>query len=260
MPLDYSHVKKVMILCFEIFLRKIYKNKYKTELMQKETENIIKKLKSMTNPRNIEGMARFGINTEKAFGIPMPEIRAMGKKIGKNHELALKLWDSGIHEVRILASLVAEPEKFTEKEMDLWVSGFNSWDVCDQCCLNLFDKVPFYGKKIKEYSKSKEEFVKRTAFAIIACAALHKKEHSDDKEFLNYLPIIKKASADERNFVKKAVNWALRQIGKRSIYLNKEAIKTAKDIQNIDSKAARWIANDALRELESEKLKARLIR
>lgn len=204
-------------------------------------------------------MVRFGINPKNALGISVVEIRKIGKEIGKDHKIAQELWKSGIHEARILASIVGESEKVTEKQMDKWASGFDSWDVCDQCCSNLFDKVSFVDKKIRSYANKKEEFVKRTAFALIACLSVHDKELKD-KDFEKYFKIIKKASTDERNYVRKAVNWALRQIGKRNKKLNKEAVKVAKDILKTykDNKTARWIANDALRELEAEKIQKRL--
>jgi len=225
----------------------------------KTSKEIIKKLKSLANPKNVEGMARFGISSKNTLGISVVEIRKMGKEIGKNHKIAQELWKSGLHEARILAGIVGEPEKVTEKEMDKWVADFDSWDVCDLCCSNLFDKTGFVDKKIKSYANRKEEFVKRTAFALIACLSVHDKELKD-KDFEKYFAIIKKASTDERNYVRKAVNWALRQIGKRNKKLNKEAIKVAKDILNTykGDKTARWIANDALRELGSKKVQERL--
>jgi len=222
------------------------------------SKQILKRLKFLSNPKSIEGMARFGIRPKKAYGIAIPVLRKMSKKIGRDHELALELWRSGIHEARILASMIDEPEKVTESQMEKWAEDFDSWDVCDQCCSNLFDKVIFVDKKIKSYANKKEEYIKRTAFALIASLAFHKSGLKDE-DFEKYFEIIKKASTDERNYVRKAVNWALRQIGKRNKKLNKEAIKVAKDILRTykDNKTARWIANDALRELESEKIQKR---
>jgi 3-methyladenine DNA glycosylase AlkD len=222
-----------------------------------EYEEVIRKLKSLHNLKNIEGMARFGINSTNTLGVPMPILRDMAKKIGKKHGLALKLWSSGIHEARILAALVDEPSEVTEEQMDSWTGDFDSWDVCDQVCMNLFYKTPFAQKKVFEYSFRKEEFVKRTSFALIASLAFHHKSMSDD-DFRKFFPLIKKASTDDRNFVRKSVNWGLRQIGKRNLALNKDAIKVAEEIQKVDSKAARWIANDAIRELKGESVKKRL--
>jgi 3-methyladenine DNA glycosylase AlkD len=220
-------------------------------------EQVLKKLKLLSNPKAMKGMARFGINIDKAFGVSVPNVRILAKEIGKDHKLAQELWKSGIHEARILAGLIDEPDKVLEKQMDRWVKDFNSWDVCDQVCFNLFDKTEFAFQKINEWSKREEEFVKRTAFALMASLAVHDKTISD-KEFEKFFSIIIREARDERNFVRKAVNWALRQIGKRNINLNKKAIKIAKQIQKIDSKSAKWIANDAIRELTSSQIQARL--
>ncbi len=213
-------------------------------------EEILKQLKSLYNPDAVAGMARFGINATNTYGVSIPVLRNMAKQIGKNHLLAEKLWNSGIHEARILAPLIDPPEMVTEKQMESWVKDFNSWDVCDQCCSNLFDKTKFAHKKALQWSKRREAFVKRAGFVLMAALAVHDKE-ADRRKFMRFLPTIKREATDERNFVKKAVNWALRQIGKRNSALNKIAIQTAKEIQKIDSKSARWIASDALRELTS---------
>jgi len=221
-------------------------------------DEIIKKLESLKNPRNVEGMARFGIRPKtKVLGIPIPETRKIAKQIGKSHELALKLWDSKIHEARILAGYIEEADKITEKQFDKWVEGFDSWDVVDQVCSSILDKTSFVNKKIFELSKRKEEFVKRTAFTLICCLTVHDKK-MPDKEFIKFFPLIKKASTDERNFVRKAVNWALRQIGKRNKALNKKALVLAREIQRIDSRSAKWIAGGVIRELTSENVKKRL--
>ena len=221
------------------------------------SSQIIKKLKSLANPKNVVGMARFGINPEKTLGINIPVLRKMSKEIGKNHKLALQLWDSGYHEARILAGYIDEPEKVTEKQMEKWVRDFDSWDVCDQVCSSLFDQTPFVWKKLEEFTKRKEEFVKRTGFTLMACLAVHDKK-AQDKDFIKLLPIIKRETTDERNFVRKAVNWALRQIGKRNKNLNKKAIKVAKEILKMESKTAKWIAADAIRELTSLSIQKRL--
>jgi len=218
---------------------------------------ILKKLESMSNPKNVAGMARFGINPENTLGISIPELRNLAKKIGKDHKLALQLWSSEIHEARLLAGFVDESEKITEKQMESWAKDFDSWDICDQVCSNLFDKIPGISKKSVEWSARKEEFVKRAGFTLMACLAVHNKK-AGNKSFEKFLPIIKRESTDERNFVRKAVNWALRQIGKRNLKLNKSAIKTAKEIQKINSKSARWIAGDALRELTGSPVQKRL--
>ena len=218
---------------------------------------IISEIKSQFNPKNIEGMARFGISSKNTYGVPIPFLRNLAKKVGKNHELALELWDSGIHEARILAGFLDEPDKVSEKQLETWVLDFDSWDVCDQVCSSLFDKTEFAYPKVFEWTKRDEEFVKRAGFVLMACLSVHDK-NMNDGEFEKFFPIIMREAKDERNFVKKAVNWALRQIGKRNKRLNAKALKTAKEIQKIDSKAARWIANDAIWELESKAVKRRL--
>jgi 3-methyladenine DNA glycosylase AlkD len=220
--------------------------------------DIIKQLKSMARPDQLAGMARYGMSVENRLGIAIPDLRKMAKKIGKNHSLALELWRSGYQEARILAALIDDPVAVTDQQMEAWVKDFDSWDVCDQVCMNLFDRVPFVSRKIKEWSTRPEEFVKRAAFSLIACVAWHDKGASNE-DISTFLPIIKEGATDERNFVKKAVNWALRHIGKRNIKLNKQALKAAREIQQMDSKPARWIAADAIRELESEKVQQRLL-
>ncbi len=222
-----------------------------------KVEEVLKKLNKLSNPKSLKGMARFGIKPDKALGISIPNLRKLAKEIGKNHKLALQLWKSGIHEARILAGLIDEVDKVTKKQMDLWIKDFDSWDVCDLVCANLFDKTPFAFRKAIEWTKRKKEFEKRAGFALMACLAWHDKE-AGNNNFTKFFPAIKRESIDERNYVKKAVNWALRQIGKRNRNLNKEAIKIALVIQEIESKSARWIANDALRELKSEAVQNRL--
>jgi len=219
-------------------------------------EGTIKKLKSMSNPEAVEGMARYGIRGEKRLGVAIPDLRKMAKEIGRNHDLALNLWRTGIPDAMILAAMIDNPGEVTEQQMEDWVKDINSWDVCDQLCMNLFEKVPFVQEKIKEWSNRKEEFVKRAAFALIACLAQHDKE-AEDEVFIKFLPIIKNGATDERNFVKKAVNWALRNIGKRNPNLNKAAVNAAKEIRRLDFRAARWVASGAIRELTSEAVQKR---
>ncbi len=220
-------------------------------------ENILKKLKSMSNPEAVKGMARYGINPKNNLGVSIYKLRPIAKEIGKDHDLALKLWSSGIHDARLLACFIEDPVKITWEQMDSWAKDFDSWDVCDQACTSLFDLTPLAWKKVFEWAKRDEEFVKRAAFSIIAGLAVHDKKASD-KEFEQFSPLIKEHSVDERNYVKKAVNWALRNIGKKNINLNNEALKLSYEIQKIDSKAAKWIASNAIKELESEKIQNRL--
>jgi 3-methyladenine DNA glycosylase AlkD len=211
----------------------------------------------MANPESVKGMARFGIRSENAYGISIPDLRQLAKQIGTNHDLALGLWSSGIHEARILAGMMDDPAAVTEDQLERWVADFDSWDLCDQCCSNLFDKTPYAYRKAIEWSKRKQEYVKRAGFVLMAVLAVHDKK-AGDRQFLRFLPVIKREATDARNFVKKAVNWALRQIGKRNRTLNQAAIEVGKEIRSIDSKSAGWIANDALRELTSEKIQKRL--
>jgi 3-methyladenine DNA glycosylase AlkD len=218
---------------------------------------VISKLKSMSNKKNVEGMARFGINPKNNLGISIYKLRPLAKEIGKNHELSLKLWNSKIHDARLLAVFVDDPKKVTEYQMELWAKDFDSWDVCDQACTSLFDKTPFAWKKVYDWVNRDEEFVKRAAFSIIAGLSVHDKK-SPNENFEKLFELIIRGSTDDRNYVKKAVNWALRNIGKRNISLNKKAIKVAKQIKNIDSKIAKWIANDAIRELTSIKIQERV--
>lgn len=222
-----------------------------------QCEEILKQLKSLSNPKNVEGMARFGINPNNTYGVSIPHLRNIAKRIGKNHILAQQLWSSGIHEARILAAMIDNSQDISEKQMENWAGDFDSWDVCDQVCMNLFDKTKYAYKKAIEWSSNKKEFVKRAGFVIMASLAFHDK-NAKDSDLINLLPIIKRESNDDRNFVKKAVNWALRQIGKRNAKLNREAIKTAKEILKLNSKASKWIASDALKELTSPQVNKRL--
>jgi 3-methyladenine DNA glycosylase AlkD len=220
-------------------------------------EQIIGNLKEKSRPDQLAGMSRFRMSVENRLGVSVPELRKLAKQIGKNHQLALDLWETGIADARILASMIDMPEKLTDKQMEDWVKDFDSWDVCDQVCMNLFDKHPLAWKKIGEWANREEEFVKRAGYTLIACLALHDKKAKDD-QFIQYIPIIKDGVDDDRNFVKKAVSWALRNIGKRNRHLNQIALQTAKDISQIDSKTANWIAKDVTKDLTSAPTKRRL--
>jgi 3-methyladenine DNA glycosylase AlkD len=220
-------------------------------------KEILTKLRAIANPASIAGKSRWNITAKKQLGITMPELRSLAKLIGKNHATAEKLWKTGIHEARILAGMIDDPLKVTSAQMDRWVGGFDSWDVCDQVCSNLFDKTKYAYTKIVQYAKDDREFVRRTAFTLMATLAVHDKAASD-KQFIAFFPLIKRHAKDNRNFVKKAVNWALRQIGKRNKTLNAAAIIVAEEIFMIDSPSAKWIARDALRELKSPAVQKRL--
>ncbi len=214
-------------------------------------EHILETLQQAANPQAAEGMARFGIRGTRVLGISIPVLRKIAKAVGKNHQFALQLWDSGLHEARILASMVAEPQHMTEQEIEAWVNTFDSWDVCDQVCGNLFDQTPFDRQKASEWCHREPEFVRRAGFVMMAELAVHDKT-APDEAFLPFFPLIKQYATDERNFVKKAVNWALRQIGKRNAHLRHHALQWAAEINTIEAKSARWIATDALRELRGK--------
>ena len=211
----------------------------------------------MGDPKAVEGMARFGIQSSNSFGVSVPKLRALARTVGRDHLLAMRLWETGLHDARLLATMVDDPDEVTIDQMDKWVRDFDSWDVVDGSCGNLFDKTPFAVAKAKDWCKREEEFVKRAGFVLIAELAVHDKE-AKDKVFLDFLPVVIGGASDSRNFVKKAVNWSLRQIGKRNLKLNKAAVSTALKIQKIDSGAAKWIASDALRELKSPQVLKRL--
>jgi len=224
-----------------------------------EIKDVLARLQGMRNERNLEGMARFGIQTDRALGISVADLRKLAREIGRDHALAGQLWDTGIHEARILATIIDDPKAVTEGQMERWVADFDSWDLCDQCCGNLFERTPFATSKVVEWSGREREFEKRAAFSLLAYMTTHNKK-APDAEFLSYLDIIKREATDERNYVKKAVNWALRQIGKRNARLNQAAIETAKEIAAMPSRSARWIAADALRELTGEAVQKKISR
>jgi 3-methyladenine DNA glycosylase AlkD len=209
---------------------------------------IIAALRARANPANLAGMARYGINTNGTLGVPVYELRALAKQIGRDHALAAQLWASGIHEARILATIVDDPSRVTRRQMDTWARDFDSWDICDQACQNLFRYTPHAWDMAVKWAQSRSEFVRRAGFAMMAGLA-GKDKHATDDDFIALFPLLAAAAIDERNMVKKALNWALRAIGKRNSNLRKKAIAAAREIQAIDSKSARWIASDALREL-----------
>lgn len=222
-------------------------------------DEIITQLQEMSSKKRLTDMARFGININKALGISISDLRSFAKKLKKNHTLSLELWDTEIHEVRILAALIDDPAMVSEKQIESWVKEFDSWDLCDQVCNNLFDKTPFAYDKAIEWSSRNEEFIKRAGFVLMACLSVHDKTASNEK-FVQFFSYIIKESNDDRNYVKKAVNWALRQIGKRNLELNKQAIDVGNKLLLSESKTAQWIAKDALRELTNEKIQKRVNR
>jgi 3-methyladenine DNA glycosylase AlkD len=220
-------------------------------------EEVLKQLESKSRRDQLEGMARYGMNVEHRLGVSIPELRKMAKIIGKDHELAGELWKTGIADAKILAAMIDDPEMLDEKQMEEWVKDIDSWDVGDQVCMNLFEKSPLAWKKVDDWSMRDEEFVKRTAFGLLACLAWHDKKAVDDM-FLKLFQVFARGAVDQRNSVKKAVSWALRNIGKRNLKLNKAAIDEANRIRLLNLKSARWIAADTIRELESEAVQRRL--
>jgi len=222
-----------------------------------QAKEVLARLKALESPKDREGMARFGIKPAHALGISVTKLREIGKEIGRDHELALELWASGIHEARILATVIDDPQLVSRAQMESWVEDFDSWDLCDQACMNLFWRAENGVEMAFEWAERDEEFVKRASFALMARFAT-KRAKASDELLESFLPVIEMAAEDDRNFVRKAVNWALRGIGKRNSHLNELAIECANRILVRDSSSARWIARDALRELTSDKIKARL--
>jgi 3-methyladenine DNA glycosylase AlkD len=220
---------------------------------------VLRELKVLANPRVREKMAYFGVRVPKAFGISTPLLHALARRIGKNHQLAEQIWSSGIHEARILAALIAEADKVTPQQMERWALDFDAWDVVDACCCYLYAAAPPAWQKAESWSRRPREFVKRAAFSLVAYLA-YKDKQASDARFERFLRVIEREAHDERNFVRKAVNWALRNIGKRNLRLNRTAIRVAERIRRQNSRSARWIAADALRELQSKAVRARLLR
>lgn len=222
-----------------------------------DQKTALRRLKALSDPKVLESHARFGDTGRNKLGVATPEIRRLAREIGKDHLLAIELWKTNIHEARVLATMIDHPDHVTDEQMEKWVSEFDGWGICDHACGNLFDRTKFAYKKAAEWTCREREYEKRAGFALIAYLAVHDKK-SPDSRFLKFLPIIKKESGDDRNFVKKAANWALREIGKRNAALNKAAIETAKEIRA--SGKGKWIAYDALRELQGDAVQERLSR
>ena len=223
-------------------------------------DDVMARLRALANADNVAGMARYGIRPKtETLGMSVYTVREIAKEIKRDHALALQLWDSGVHEARLLAGMIADPGQMTPAEMDRWAATFDSWDIVDQTTSNLFDKTPYAYQKVFEWAEREEEFVKRAAYALIAALAVQDKK-APDSAFEAFFPVIVAGATDERNFVKKAVNWALRNIGKRNQALNGAAIALAREMQTMPQKPARWIASDALRELTSDKIQQRLAR
>ncbi len=220
-------------------------------------DEVLALLAARGNAENRAGMARYGINTARAFGVSVYEIRRVARGMGTDHRLALELWETGNHEAQLLAGMIDDPVLVDEAQLERWAADFDSWDICDQTCANLFERTALARVKAVEWAEREEEFVKRAAFALMAALAWHDKR-APDEDFERFLPVIAAAADDERNFVKKAVNWALRNIGKRNPALNAAAVACARQIKALDARSARWIAADAIRELTSAKVQQRL--
>lgn len=218
---------------------------------------VMDQLRAAANPDNAAGMARFGISPVGTLGISMPELKALAKRLGKDHDLAQELWGTGVHEARILAGLVAEPARTDRALMESWAREFDSWDVCDQVCSCLFSRTEYAYAVVPDWTRAEEEFVRRAGYVMMAVLAVHDKKKGDEA-FLAFFPLIERGAGDGRNFVKKAVNWAIRQIGKRNLRLRSECILLAERVREQGSSSARWIAADALRELSSPAVVARL--
>ena len=219
-------------------------------------DEVVAELRALGNPKNAAGYAHFGIAATNTLGITIPALRTLAKRCGRDHALAAQLWARGIHEARILAGMVDDPAKVTPRQMDRWANQFDSWDVVDGVC-NLFEYTPYAYDKAMEWSRHRKEYVKRSAFTLVAYFAVHDKQAPDEK-IMQFLPVIRREAHDERNFVKKAVNWALRNIGKRNVRCNEAAIVATEQIRADGTRAGRWIASDALRELRSEAVQRRL--
>lgn len=227
--------------------------------MNAATHAALRELRDVADPARLPGMARVGINVQRAWGVSVPHCRRIARRHRGDHALALELWDSGVHEARLLASMVDDPAQVSAAQMEAWVVQIDSWDVCDQLCGNLFGLTPAAFTKARAWVRRDEEFVKRAGFVLIAERAARDRLH-DDAFWMRWLPVIRRGATDDRNYVKKAVNWALREIGKRNPRLNAAAIEEAEGLLRLAVPSARWIARDALRELRGDAVQARLPR
>jgi len=225
--------------------------------IEEQAEAVVAQLKKLATKRTLDGMARYAIPNDHAFGVAMATMQALAKDLGRNHELAAALWQTGWYEARTVAALIDEPEKVSPAQMDRWAREFGNWAVCDTVCFFLFDRTPHAFRKVEQWVSRKDEYVKRGGFVLLACLAAHDKLATDDA-FLGCLPLIEEAAADERNFVKKGVSWALRMIGRRSPALNAASVALAQRLADSDEPAAHWIGKGAVRELTSPTVKRAL--
>jgi 3-methyladenine DNA glycosylase AlkD len=222
-----------------------------------QVDEVLAWLEAKSTARDKANLARFGITATKAFGVSMAHIHVLAKQLGRDHDLAAKLWATGWYEARLLTAFVDEPAKVTAAQMDRWCRDFDNWGIVDTLCFHLFDRTPHAWAKVKKWSTARDEYARRTAFALLASLAGHDREATDAR-FIASLPLIERAATDDRNFVKKGVSWALRMIGRRNVALNKAAVKLSRKLAASDEAAARWIGKGALRELTSPKVVARL--
>jgi 3-methyladenine DNA glycosylase AlkD len=233
------------------------KTSAKQGVIEDEVQPVLEWLKDHSTQATLDGMARYAIPSDKAFGVAMRDIKAFGKKLGHNHELALALWDTGWYEARMLASFVEDPALITAAQMDRWCKQFDNWAICDAMCFNLFDRTPHRWAKVTQWSSKRDEFEKRTAFALLWSLTVHDRQ-AGDEAFLRGLELIEREAGDERNFVKKAVNMALRAVGKRNRALNTAAVAVATRLAGSKDPAAHWVGKDALRELTSPSVRKRV--
>jgi len=227
--------------------------------LEDEVQAVLKWLKRHSTKATLDGMARYGIPSDNALGVTMADLKVLGKQLGRNHELAAALWDTGCYEARMLTSFVDEPARVTPAQMDRWCKDFDNWAICDTLCFNLFDRTPHAWAKASQWSNKRDEFEKRAAFALLWGLTMHDK-HADDEPFAQGLLLVERAANDERNFVRKSVNMALRAIGKRNPALNAAAVTVARRLAASPQAAARWVGKDALRELTSPAVIRRLAR
>lgn len=227
--------------------------------MKATLKEIFPILEDEGHPANAKSMIRFGIKADKAFGIKLPVLRNLAKEIGKNTPLADELWREGHHECKLLATMIADPGEFTLEEADRWIKDIYSWDVCDQLCSNLLVKTNYAWELPERWSPLEREFERRAGIVMIVELAVHQKDARDER-LIPFIPLLKIYATDSRNFVKKAVNWAIRQLGKRSAFLHPQMVSLCEELLEMNSRPASWIARDALRELQSDKIKARVFK
>ncbi len=218
-------------------------------VLRDEVEAVMESLRRLASKAVLEGMARYGIPSDHALGVSVANMQKLAKSLGKNHELAAALWETGVYEARFLTSFVDDPSQVTSKQMDQWCLAFDNWAICDTLCFHLFDRTPFAFAKVQQWASHSGEFVKRTSFALLACLALHDKTAAD-KRFQDGLALCEQAADDERNFVKKGVSWAVRAIGRRNADLHALAIDLSLRLVESSSATARWIGKDALKDLQ----------